>query len=152
MAPDAFNYMLSELKAMLEPPKKAPTCDAYARPDAHRASPRGPFQGLPACAGPVASQSYLALCSALTAELPCLLSHLNHTSDLVVRILAEKRQIFTASLRSCGQSYGTRSAWTARAAVAPRKPACLVERLEQSRGSLVPQNCQPRQVVGRARA
>ena len=26
--------------------KKAPTRDAYARPDAHRASPHGPFQGL----------------------------------------------------------------------------------------------------------
>ena len=54
--------------------KKAPTRDAYTRPDAHRASPRGPFQGLlvlpctPLCAHrgapvpPIPSEPYIGPC------------------------------------------------------------------------------------------
>ena len=92
---DAFNNMLSEFKAMLEPPKKllqamhtlAPLHTALLHVAPSKA--RRPAQALL-----TASQSYLALRSALAAELPCLLSHLNRASGLVVRILAEKQANF----------------------------------------------------------
>jgi len=89
---DVFNGMLTEFKAMLEPPKKllnamhtlAPLHTALLHVAPSKA--RRPAQALL-----TASQSYLALRSALAAELPFLLSHLNRATGLAVRILAAEQ-------------------------------------------------------------
>ena len=97
---EEFNAMLTEFKAMLEPPKKllsamhalAPLHTALLHAAPSKA--RRPAQALL-----TASQSYLALRSALAAELPFLLSHLNRATGLAVRILATQQATLYAMIQ-----------------------------------------------------
>ncbi|KAI6145479.1 hypothetical protein BKA82DRAFT_995591 [Pisolithus tinctorius] len=91
---ERFIPVLCELKAMLEPPKKLLSA-MHALTPLHAAllhTPFSPSKGRrPAQALLTASQSYLALRSALAAELPLLLSALKRATALAVRILADEQ-------------------------------------------------------------
>lgn len=91
---ESFIPVLCELKAMLEPPKKLLSA-MHALTPLHNAllhAPFSPSKGRrPAQALLTASQSYLALRSALAAELPLLLSAMNRATSLAIRILADEQ-------------------------------------------------------------
>ncbi|KAL4068692.1 hypothetical protein V8B97DRAFT_1872814 [Scleroderma yunnanense] len=89
---EAFIPILCELKLNLDPPKKLLNAMHTLSPLHTALLHVAPSKGRrPAQALLTASQSYLALRSALAAELPLLLSHLNRATGLVVRILAEEQ-------------------------------------------------------------
>ncbi|KAI6046273.1 hypothetical protein EDC04DRAFT_2864786 [Pisolithus marmoratus] len=91
---EVFRPVLCELKAMLEPPRKLLSA-MHALAPLHTAllhTPFSPSKGRrPAQDLLTASQSYLALRSALAAELPLLLSALNRATALAIRILADEQ-------------------------------------------------------------
>lgn len=99
---EAFIPLLYDLKSMLDPPKKlltamytlAPLHAALLQTSTTPSRARRPAQTLL-----TASQSYLALRSALAIELPLLLAALNRATALAVRLLAEEQANFYSLVR-----------------------------------------------------
>lgn len=96
-----FIPLLCNLKAMIEPPTKLLNAMRSLEP-LHVALLHTPFSPTKsrrhAPALLTASQSYLALRSALSAELPVLLKAMNKATGLAVRIIAEQQAAFYASV------------------------------------------------------
>lgn len=97
----SFIPLLCNLKAMMEPPTKLLNAMHSLEP-LHVAllhTPYSPSKSRrPAPTLLTASQSYLALRSALSAELPILLRAMNKATGLAVRIIAEQQSVFYASV------------------------------------------------------
>ncbi|KAF8131885.1 hypothetical protein EV363DRAFT_1398292 [Boletus edulis] len=97
----SFIPLLSNLKTMMEPPTKLLHAMHSLEP-LHVAllhTPYSPSKSRrPAPALLTASQSYLALRSALSAELPILLRAMNKATGLAVRIVAERQAAFYSSV------------------------------------------------------
>ncbi|KIJ66118.1 hypothetical protein HYDPIDRAFT_27311 [Hydnomerulius pinastri MD-312] len=94
---ESFIPILCELKSMIEPPTKLLSAMHSLEP-LHTALLHTPFSPSksrrPAPALLTASQSYLALRSSLSSELPVLLSAMNRATGLVVRIVAQEQVRF----------------------------------------------------------
>ncbi|KAG9312331.1 hypothetical protein JVU11DRAFT_7647 [Chiua virens] len=97
----SFIPLLCSLKEMMEPPGKLLNAMHSLEP-LHVALLHAPFSPSksrrPAPALLTASQSYLALRSALSSELPILLRAMNKATGLAVRILAEQQAAFYVSV------------------------------------------------------
>ena len=97
----SFIPLLSSLKTMMEPPTKLLNAMHSLQP-LHVALLHTPFpqskSRRPAPALLTASQSYLALRSALSAELPILLRAMNKATGLAVGMIAEQQAAFYASV------------------------------------------------------
>jgi hypothetical protein len=97
----SFIPLLCNLKAMMEPPTKLLNAMHSLEP-LHAALLHTPFSPTksrrPAPTLLTASQSYLALRSALSAELPILLRAMNKATGLAVRMVAEQQAAFYASV------------------------------------------------------
>lgn len=97
----SFIPLLCNLKAMMEPPTKLLNAMHSLEP-LHTALLHAPFppsksrRSAPTLL--TASQSYLALRSALSAELPILLRAMNKATGLAVRIIAQQQSVFYASV------------------------------------------------------
>ncbi|KAF9222409.1 hypothetical protein BS17DRAFT_186920 [Gyrodon lividus] len=93
----AFVPILCDLKTMIEPPIKLLSAMHSLEP-LHTALLHNPFppskSRRPAQTLLTASQSYLALRSALSSELPILLRALNRATGLAVRVLAQEQTAF----------------------------------------------------------
>ncbi|KAG8220518.1 hypothetical protein J3R82DRAFT_3221 [Butyriboletus roseoflavus] len=97
----SFIPLLCNLKAMMEPPTKLLNAMHSLEP-LHVTLLHTPFSPTksrrPAPTLLTASQSYLALRSALSAEMPILLRAMNKATGLAVRIIAERQGAFYASI------------------------------------------------------
>ncbi|KAF8557908.1 hypothetical protein OG21DRAFT_1456688 [Imleria badia] len=96
----SFIPLLCNLKAMMEPPTKLLHAMHSLEP-LHAALLHAPFPPSKRRSAPTlltASQSYLALRSALSAELPILLRAMNKATGLAVRIIAQQQSVFYASV------------------------------------------------------
>lgn len=97
----SFIPLLCNLKAMMEPPTKLLNAMHSLEP-LHVALLHTPFSPSksrrPAPALLTASQSYLALRSALSSDLPILLRGLNKATGIAVRMIAEQQAVFYTSV------------------------------------------------------
>ena len=97
----SFLPLLCNLKAMMEPPTKLLNAMHSLEP-LHVALLHTPFSPSksrrPAPALLTASQSYLALRSALSSELPILLRGMNRATGMAVSMVAEQQSVFYASV------------------------------------------------------